>query len=194
MWAKGELGRGRTWVTRAQFSVHAKYDLDAGKQLISLTPNTVLCVPGKLTLDPPLLSLVLNIQGYDWCNDVGQHSTLRSQTLVVAGAQGCHGAPTNISCFPSPDEIAVAILNVCISRYTCEHPVGRFSELAFIGQCVLVFVFMQIYRIKLAVELRFQVEQQLSGAEAGLPSFLEKCLNWFALWTITKNHYFYRKS
>ena len=84
--------------------------------------------------------------------------------------------PTNI-CFPSPDEIAVAILNVCVSRHTCEHPVGRFSELAFIVQCGLVFVFIQMYRIKLALELRFEVEQQLSGAEVGLPPLLEKCLN-----------------
>lgn len=41
----------------------------------------------------------------------------------------------------------------------------------------LVFVFIQMYRIKLAVELRFEVEQQLSGAEVGLPALLEKCLN-----------------
>lgn len=103
--------------------------------------------------------------------------TLGSQTLVVAGTQGCHRVPTNISCFPSPDEIVVAILNVCVSRHTREHPVGRFSELAFIEQCVLVFGFIQMYRIELAVELRFEVEQELSGAEVGLPSLLEKRLD-----------------
>lgn len=85
---------------------------DARKQLISLMPNAVLCAPGKLMLEPPLRSLDLNIQGCDWCDDVGQHSALGSQTLVVAGAQGCHGLPTNISHFPSPDEIAVAVLNM----------------------------------------------------------------------------------
>lgn len=38
-WAKGELGKGRTRAPRTQYSVHAKCDPDAGKQLIILTPN-----------------------------------------------------------------------------------------------------------------------------------------------------------
>jgi len=67
----------------------------------------------------------------------------------------------------------------------CEHPVGRLRELSCVAECVLVFVFLQRYRVKLAVELAGGRAASLCSS-CGTPALLEKHLNRFALWAAAK--------
>lgn len=66
-----------------------------------------------------------------------------------------------------------------------EHPVGRLRELSCVVECILVFVFMQGYRVKLAVELAGGRAAALCS-RCGTPTLLEMYLYRFALWAASK--------